>query len=322
MKPTYQAAVISAPGRVTVAQRAFTTPAGREVRVRLQGCGVCGSNLPVWEGRPWFTYPLSPGGPGHEGWGVIDAIGDEVSNVRVGDRVAALSHHAFAEFDVCAADQVVRLPGTLQEQPFPGEALGCAINVFRRCDIRPNQHVAIVGIGFLGALLTQLCARAGARTYAIAHRPFAHTIARRMGATEVIPMNDHRQIIDDVKTLTGGAGCERVIEATGLQWPIDLAGELTAERGRLIIAGYHQDGARQVNMQLWNWRGLDVINAHERDPRVYIDGMAAAVAAIAEGRLDPTPLYTHSFALGGLPEALNAMRDRPDGFLKALVTYN
>ena len=48
-----------------------------------------------------------------------------------------------------------------------------------------------------------------------------------------------------------------------------------ALRGKLVIAGYHQDGPRQVNMQLWNWRGLDVINAHERDPRALLDGDCA-----------------------------------------------
>jgi threonine dehydrogenase-like Zn-dependent dehydrogenase len=90
-------------------------------------------------------------------------------------------------------------------------------------------------------------------------------------------------------------------------------------RGRLVIAGYHQDGARQVNMQLWNWRGLDVINAHERDPRAYVEGMRAAVDAVASGRLDPAPLYTHRFSLDQLGAALEATRVRPDGFLKALV---
>jgi len=49
----------------------------------------------------------------------------------------------------------------------------------------------------------------------------------------------------------------------------------------MIVAGYHQGGLRQVNMQLWNWRGLDVINAHERDPAVYLQGMQAAVDLIA-----------------------------------------
>ena len=87
-----------------------------------------------------------------------------------------------------------------------------------------------------------------------------------MGAAETIPMHDHWQIIERVRELTGGTFCDRVIEAVGKQWPLDLAAELTREGGRLVIAGYHQDGPRQVNMQLWNWRGFDVANAHERDP--------------------------------------------------------
>jgi threonine dehydrogenase-like Zn-dependent dehydrogenase len=105
----------------------------------------------------------------------------------------------------------------------------------------------------------------------------------------------------------------------GKQWPLDLAAELTRERGRLVVAGYHQDGPRQVNMWLWNWRGLDVINAHERDPKVYLRGIREAVEAVASGRLDPAPLYTHRYPLESLGEALDATRDRPDGFLKALV---
>jgi threonine dehydrogenase-like Zn-dependent dehydrogenase len=74
-------------------------------------------------------------------------------------------------------------------------------------------------------------------------------------------------------------------------------------------------------MQLWNWRGLDVINAHERDPKAYADGIRDAVGAVASGRLDPSALYTHRYPLERLDEALDATRDRPDGFLKALVIW-
>ncbi len=73
-------------------------------------------------------------------------------------------------------------------------------------------------------------------------------------------------------------------------------------------------------MFLWNWRGLDVINAHERDAQVYLQGIREAVDAVAAGRLDPSPLYTHTYPLDRLGEALDATKDRPDGFLKALVT--
>ena len=72
-------------------------------------------------------------------------------------------------------------------------------------------------------------------------------------------------------------------------------------------------------MQLWNWRGLDVVNAHERAPAVYAAGMREAVDAVASGRLDPSPLYTNTYPLEQLGAALDATRDRPGGFMKALV---
>jgi threonine dehydrogenase-like Zn-dependent dehydrogenase len=318
---TYRAAVLTGPGTFRLDTLPLPEPGPRQVRIRLEGCGVCGSNLAVWEGRPWFKYPFAAGAPGHEGWGRIDAAGDEATGVQVGQRVAALSYHAFAEYDLADAQSVVVLPPALDGQPFPGEALGCAMNVFRRADIRPGQNVAIVGIGFLGALLTSLAARAGARVIAISRRASALDVARRMGASDTIPLDDHQSVIASMHALTAGEGCERAIEATGFQWPLDLAGELTAVRGKLIIAGYHQDGTRQVNLQLWNWRGLDVINAHERDAAVYVEGMRAAVDAVASRRLDPTPLYTDSFKLDQLATALDRLRDRSGAFLKGLVRY-
>jgi threonine dehydrogenase-like Zn-dependent dehydrogenase len=72
-------------------------------------------------------------------------------------------------------------------------------------------------------------------------------------------------------------------------------------------------------MQLWNWRGLDVINAHERDESAYVDGMRRAIDLIAAGRLDPRPFYTHVLPLEAIGEAMRLSVERPDGFLKALV---
>lgn len=316
---TMQAAVLSGPGRLELREVPLPEPAPGQVRIRLEGCGVCASNLTPWAGTPWMRYPTEPGGLGHEGWGVVDALGAGVQGLREGQRVAALSYRAYAEYDLADADALVPLPDALAGRPFPGEPLGCALNIFRRSEIRAGQTVAIIGVGFLGALLTRLATNAGARVLAISRRPFSLEVARQMGAAELIPLDDHWRIIEQVKDLTGGAFCDRVIEAVGKQWPLDLAGELTRERGRLIVAGYHQDGPRQVNLQLWNWRGLDVINAHERDPQLYLAGMHAAVAAVAAGELEPAPLYTHRFPLARLADALDATRDRPDGFLKALV---
>ena len=316
---TMRASVVAGPGRVELEHLVIPEPGAGEVRIRLEGSGVCGSNLALWEGRPWFRYPSPAGAPGHEGWGVVDAVGEGVFDLTPGQRVAALTYRAFAEYDIADAAAVVPLPERLSDTPFPGEPLGCAINIFRRSDITSAHTVAILGIGFLGALLTRLASRSGARVIAISRRPFALDLAREMGADVTIPMEEHGAIIRQVQDLTGGEGADRVLEVVGTQGPLDLAGELTRVRGRLIIAGYHQDGARQVNMQLWNWRGLDVINAHERDPAIYVEGIRGAVEAVANGTLDPAGLYTHSFDLDQLDEAFKMMRQRPDGFLKALV---
>ncbi|MBC5775130.1 zinc-binding dehydrogenase [Pontibacter sp. KCTC 32443] len=318
---TMQAAVLTAPKTVEVQEVPLPEPGANQVRVKLEGCGLCASNIPVWEGREWFNYPVEAGNPGHEGWGLVDAVGEGVTDVKVGDRVAALSYKSYAAYDIADADKVVKLPDTLAGKPFPGEPLGCAMNIFKRSDISAGQTVAILGIGFLGALLVQLAKNAGARVIAISQRDFSLDVAKQCGADEVIKMDDHYKIIQKVSELTNGKFCERVVECTGKEWPLNLAGELTAERGKLIIAGFHQDGMRQVNIQLWNWRGLDVINAHERDPQEYIKGIKAAVIAVEQGAIDPEKLYTHTYTLENIGEAFHDLTSRPDGFVKALITF-
>lgn len=317
---TMRAAVIAEPRKMVVSESLTPEPAAHEIRVRIEGCGVSASNLDVWEGRNWFSYPRRAGAPGHDAWGRVESTGSEVKNFSPGDYVTMLSSRSFAEYDIARANEVVRLPDSLIGKPFPGESLACAINIFRRAEIHPGQDVAIVGVGFLGALLTQLAARAGARVIALSRRPYALDVARWCGAAETIPLDDHRRVIEAVVELTSGRGCDRVIEAVGEQWPLDLATELARERGRLIICGNHQNGPRQVNLQLWNWRGLDVINAHERDPKVYVAGMREAVDAVATGRLRPWPLYTHVFELSQTDQAMEMVRSRPTGFLKALIS--
>src|ERR1043166_1131891 len=111
------AAIISAPGRIEVKTLEFREPEAGELRVQIEGCGVCASNLPVWEGKPWFDYPFEPGAPGHEAWGRLDAIGEGVTGFKRGDRVALLSSHAYAEFDFARTSEVVHLMCARSQTP-------------------------------------------------------------------------------------------------------------------------------------------------------------------------------------------------------------
>lgn len=323
---TMMAAILTRPGCFEMGTVPMPVPAPDQIRVRVEGCGVGSSALPAWEGKPWFHYPFAPGALGHEAWGVIDAVGSDVDYWHPGERVGILSHNGYAQYDLAHFRNVVRLPDTLEGQPFPARSLGCAVNIFRRSCINKGDIVAILGAGFLGLLLTQLAALAEAKVIVLSRRPYALGFAAEMGAAHTFPMalddlKDCHDLVRSVRDLTRGPLCDIVIEATGKQGPLGIAAELTRERGRLVVAGYHQDGPRQINMQLWNWRGLDVINAHERSQAIYLEGMREAVAAVDAGLLTPEPLYTHRFPLERLNEAMRLTAQRPKGFMKAVIEF-
>ncbi|ALG89207.1 MULTISPECIES: MDR/zinc-dependent alcohol dehydrogenase-like family protein [Actibacterium] len=313
------AAQITRAGEAELKNLPLPEPGPGEVRIKIEGCGVCASNLGPWAGPEWMDFPLPPGDLGHEAWGHVEATGTGVPPERLGERVAVFGTRGFASHETVREDAALPVPPELGERPIPAEPLGCAVSIFRAARIDTGDTVAIIGIGFLGAVLIRLASRAGARVIAISRREESLELARKMGAGDTVGMDDHHAILGRLDELTGGAGCDIAIECTGYQWPLDLAAETLREEGRLVIAGYHQDGPRQVNMQLWNWKAFDIVNAHVRDRATNLAAMREAMELVKEGVLAPEPLLTHHHPLDNLAEALNETRDKPKGFVKAVV---
>ena len=315
---TMEAVQVTAPGRIARLRLPLPEPGAGEVRVRLEGCGVCASNLEPWAGQPWTCFPLAPGELGHEGWGRIDAVGAGVAGLALGDRVALLGTRSYATHDVVPARRVVPLPPALDGAPVPGEAVGCALSIFGKAGIARGQTVAILGAGFIGLLLVQLAAGAGARVIAFSRRPAAQDLACRLGAGVAIAPDDRTEALAQLGAATGGAMADVAIEAAGHQGPLDLAAAATRQGGTLVIAGFHQ-GMRQVDMLDWNWRALRIVNAHERDATRVTEAMREGVDLLARGALTLAPLMTHSYPLRMLDRALNDTRDKPPGLVKAWV---
>ena len=296
-------------------------PGEGEILLKVLGCGVCGSDMGPWKGLQGLEYPMRPGSPGHEVFGTVEAVGSGVEGLEAGDPVTALSYRAYSEYDVARAEDAVRLPSSLAGRVVLGEPISCAVNVSRRAGVSEGDVVVLLGTGFLSSLLLQILRTPGslkpARIIAVSRRRLSPAMAERLGVDEALTYED--DVHNRVGAATGGRMADVVIEATGHQRPLDLGGELTRERGRLVVAGYHQDGPRTVNMQLWNWRGIDVINAHERDPRIYKSGMEEGVRLLAEGGLDLSTLITHTFPLDEINRAFATSEERPDGFIKSVV---
>jgi NADPH:quinone reductase len=318
---TMRAAVLVSPRRFELQEFEIPKVSSDEVKIRVQYCGICSSNLAPWKGAPWFSYPFPPGAPGHESVGVVEEFGGSVVGLKVGECVSVLGNSGFAEYQIAKADCLVPIPGGPHETPFLGEPLGCAMNIFRRAQIRKDDWVAIVGTGFLGAILLQLCLNAGAKVIAISRRRSPLRIAEQMGATVAIPIGNPADLLEAVLKETGSPLCNVVIEAGGVQETLDIASSLTGTRGRLVVAGYHQDGLRSVNMQEWNWRGIDVINAHERDHAVYLDGIRLALEAVASRRIRLEGLVSHFFPFEQIESGFQTLEQRPEGFVKGVVSF-
>ncbi len=316
-----KASVISSPKHIDIIDTPVPEPEKDEVLVKLNGTGVCISNLPVWEGRPWFNYPFEPGAPGHEGYGTVELTGEGVDDFSRGDRVAVLSYHAYAEYDKIDKSNVVKLPSDFNNSPFPGEPLACAVNILNRSDIKAGQAVVVIGSGFIGCLLIQLLKAAGADVIAVSQRKSSLEFAEKSGADYLVKFGEIWEVAKKIKELAP-EGVQRVIEATGAQRSLDLATEIISEYGKLIIAGYHQDGMRSIKMQQWNWKAIDVINAHERNPQVYIDGLKEAIRKTQEGILRPHELITHSFGIDDINRAFEMLHQKPEGFLKGVILYS
>ena len=317
-------AVFARPGCVEVRDVPVSLPGPHQVLVRLEGCGICKNSVSAWLGEGNCPYPLAPGAPGSEAWGRVESIGAEVVEVAPGDRVGVLTDAGFSEYAVVDVERLVVLPETLDPEPFPTRSMGGAVNVFRRSFIEKGDTVAVVGFGFLGALVTQLAVLAEARVIAVGRRPYALRIAKQLGASGAVVQSEEahpQRVVETVREMNGGRQCDVVIEASGAQSALDLAAELTRERGRLVLAGSHGDGRRLVDMALWSRRGFDVINAHETAPAILREGMREAAAAVACGLLQPGPLYTHRFGFDRIEDALRLAAERPPGFMKALIYF-
>lgn len=318
--PSCKTAILSSPGNFEFEDFEFRKLEDDEIFVEMEGCGICASSIPVWQGRPWFNYPLAGGAPGHEGWGTVVEAGREVKGFKPGQRVSILTNDAFSTHVICNASKAVVIPASLEGQPLPGEPLGCAMNIYQRSDIKEGQTVVILGVGFLGAVLIQLLQRDGVNVIAVSRRESSLALAKGCGADATFNWDEKEQLQEYLSKAAPG-GSERVIECVGNQQALDLATELVSERGKIIIAGYHQEDLRHINMQIWNWKGIDVINAHERDEAVYKKGIEKAIEAIEEGRIDHKRLLTHEFSFDQLNEAMETLTEYPENFTKAYINY-
>jgi L-iditol 2-dehydrogenase len=288
-----------------------------EVLVRVAACGVCASELDIYQGHAGHaSYPWRPG---HEVSGVVERVGERAGAFAPGDPVAVwVTERGYGEYVAVPARHCFHARGVPPELAL-GEPLACAVNAVELAGIALGDDVVVVGAGFMGQLVQRLVLLRGPRRVIVADtRDEALDRAASAGATATV--NVAREPLGEtVKDLTDGLGADVTIEITGAQAALEAIGGCTRMSGTLVIAGYHQGAPRQVPLAEWNWNAFRIANAHFRDVATILRGMRAGMRLVTSGRVSLDGLVTHRFPLTTIDEAFNTAIQKPEGFVKATV---
>jgi threonine dehydrogenase-like Zn-dependent dehydrogenase len=289
-----------------------------EVLVRVVVSGVCASEL-----EPWVEGP--PDGevryPGHEVSGVVAEVGADVDGIAVGDRVGVwVTERGFAEYVAVKAAYCFPAGGGPLDEAL-AEPIACAANAVEAADVRLGDDVVVIGAGFMGNLVHNLVALRGVRQLIVADaRPDALERAAKLGATRVVDVT-RESLPDVVRSLTEGRGADVTFECTGTQAALSTTGDTTRMSGKIAIVGYHQGRAREIPLAHWNWMAFTIVNAHFREVATILRGMSIGMRLLAAGELSMAGLVTHRFPLDEINDAFATLRDKPDGFAKAVIVF-
>ncbi|MEV4109013.1 alcohol dehydrogenase catalytic domain-containing protein [Nonomuraea sp. NPDC049695] len=272
-------------GDMTLVQVDPREPGPGQVRVTVEACGVCHSDVLITSGNiPGTTFPLTPG---HEIAGRIDAIGGEVSGWSVGDRVAVGWYGgSCGHCDACRegdgilcpelqvpgvayaggfADSVVVPAVALASVPdeltaVEAAPLACAgvtvYNALRRSSARSGDTVAILGLGGLGHLGVQFAAKMGFDTIAMARGPEKASLAHKLGASHYIDSAAEQT----AEALRARGGAKVVLATVTSAAAMSAAVDGLGRRGELVIVGVAMEPLDITPLQLVN--GAKRVYAH------------------------------------------------------------
>jgi len=317
----------------------------QDVLLRIDTVGVCGSDVHYYAtGRIGSLVVRYPEWTGHECAGTVVAVGAEVTELQVGQRVAVDPLVTCGQCDQCRAGRLNtcraqaflgcpgQAPGALAEYlvmparscyPIPdtmtmvqaavAEPFSIGLYAQRVAGMEPGAKIAILGSGPIGLCVLLACRAAGAcTTYITDLIDERLAVARRCGAdwTGNPQRSDIVQAISALEPL----GVDFAYECAGQQETLDQAVEILKPGGKLLILGIPETDRVSFSIHTLRRKESPIINVRRQNECV-----APAIEIVASGRVNLDPLVTHHFALAETKEAFDLVSNYRDGVVKAMI---
>jgi threonine dehydrogenase-like Zn-dependent dehydrogenase len=354
MTATMRAFVINGVGETAVVQKPIPEPGPEAAVVRTTAALICTSDVHTVKG----AMPVEPGRTlGHESVGVVHELGSAVSGFAVGQRVAVNAVTPCYRCSYCQRGFTSQCGGPLGGYRYTAQIDGnmaeyfivpaAAANLTAIPDDVPDAQAVytcdMLSTGFMGvehahlqfgetvAVFAQgpvgLSATMGAhlmgagQIFAVESRPERQELARRFGADVVIDHTDGDPV-EQIMDLTGGVGIDAAIEAFGFPETFEACVRVTKAGGRVSNIGYH--GENPAPLQL----PLDAMGLGMNDKAIHTglcpggsERMTRLLRLLQSGRIDPTPMTTHTFTFDDVPRAFDMMTTKEDDIIKPLITF-
>ena len=321
-----------------------------EVLVRVGACGICGTDLKIVAGVYKGSWPPSlPFIQGHEWAGTVAALGDGVTSLQVGDRVAAENHKgcgtcancrrgrynlcevarskgkayklyghsaqgAFAEYAARPAGLLHKLPDVVsfEEGTIVNQgALG--LHAIRRCRIEPGDTVAVIGPGLVGLITVQLAKAVGATRVIVVGRGPRLDLARELGADDVVDISK-TDTVEAIRSLTDGRGVDCAFECAGAPESVVASINSVKRGGRVALIGLTGNKEVSFNTDRIALDEVDVFGVRS-SPNAYPE----LISLIAAGKVNVMKLVSRVYPLEQIDEAFAAFRNREGGAIRMVI---
>ena len=338
-----KAILLKQPGQIELVDLPDEDPGPGEVKLRIEACSVCGSDLEGFHGQhPLMTFPRVMG---HEVASVVEAVGDGVTSVSIGDRVAGTgrkacrscdacrnncpadctnlggpgftAHGAYAESMTVVVDRLTPIPKSLSfEEAAVAQPVGIANHaVSGRARIQAGETVLIQGCGPIGLSAMMLAKLRGARVISTDIVDYRVQRARELGAD--VAINTHKEDVSSpIQDLTGGNGVDKVIECVGGDQDETLpqAIEAVKKSGLVVVVGSFAKNRATVPIIDFKFGEKSLIGSQGMP-----EGYEPVFELISSGQLDIAPLITHRVSLDQAPHALDLMDRKAEQVMKVVL---
>lgn len=345
MEGTMKVAVMNGVGQMGYTERPIPTPKDNEVLVKLEYVGICGSDLHYYETGAIGSYVVEP--PfvlGHEPGGIVVEVGKDVKHLKVGDKVALEPGKTCGQCEFCKTGRYNLCPdviffatppvdGVFQEyvaheaglcfklpenvSTMEGaliEPLAVGFHAANLGDAHIGQTAVVFGAGCIGLVsMMALKAKGVSRVYVVDIMAKRLEKALELGADGVIN-GAERDAVEAVLELTGGAGCDLVVETAGTQITTRQAIHMAKKGSTIVLVGYSKSGEMTLPMSLSLDKELTFKTVF-RYRHVY----PMAIDAVAAGKINLKGIVTDIFDLDDIQNAMDRSVADKANIVKAVV---